>query len=150
MRVAQFLTNHQVDFETIVHPPAYSAQKRAKYLHLPGRRVAKCVLLAGPEDFILAVLPATHHVDTAALAAMLGGPVRLATEREITELFRDCEWGVVPPFGPLYGLATVIDNSLDPDATLVWESHTHGEAIRMRCRDFERLVRPVRMHFARA
>lgn len=147
MRFSQFLSQHHVVFETIVHPPAYSAQKRAKYLHVSGKQVAKVVLLAGPEEYLLAVLPATRQVDTEALAVALGGPVRLATDREIPEVFRDCEWGVVAPFGTLYGLATVLDDSIDPEAMLVFE-HTHAEAIRMRCRDFERLERPTRLHFA--
>src|SRR5437763_342557 len=123
MRVAQFLTEQQVAFETIVHPPAFTAQKRAKFLHLPGKQVAKAVLLAGPDDFFLAVLPATDHVDTEALATALGGPVRLAEDQEIAAVFHDCECGVVLPFGTLYGLATVLEATIDPEAILVFESH---------------------------
>jgi len=149
MRVPLFLTEQRVPFETIVHPPAFSAQKRAQYMHVPGREVAKCVLLAGPEDYVLAILPATHQVDTEALATILGGPVRLAESQEIGDVFRDCECGVVPPFGTLYGLPTILDESLDGDGMLVFEGHTHAEAIRMRCRDFEQLERPVRLRFAR-
>src|SRR5438552_7916010 len=83
MRVAQFLTEQQVAFETIIHPPAFTAQKRAKFLHVPGKQVAKAVLLAGPKDYFLAVLPATHHVDTRTLSTALRKPVRLATSREL-------------------------------------------------------------------
>jgi Ala-tRNA(Pro) deacylase len=148
MRLSQFLAEHHVSFETIYHPPAFSAQKRAKYLHIPGKQVAKTVLLAGPEEYFLAVLPATAQVDTEALSATLGGPVRLATDKECAELFCDCEWGVVPPFATLYGLSSVLDASIESDALLVFEGHTHLEAIRMRCSDYERLERPVRMAFA--
>ena len=88
MSVAEFLTDQKVPFETIYHAPAFSAQKRAKYLHVPGGRVAKGVLLAGPQGYVLAVLPATHHVDTERLAGELGGPVRLATEGEVAEIGR--------------------------------------------------------------
>src|SRR5262245_58059575 len=98
MRVPDFLSQDQVRFETIWHPPAFTAAKRAKYLRVSGRQVAKSVLLVGPAGPFLAVLPATHHIDTAALAARLGGPVRLATADELADVFRDCEWGVVPPF----------------------------------------------------
>ncbi len=149
MRVAQFLSEHQIAFETLVHPPAFSAQQRAKHLHLSGRQVAKTVLLVGPSGYFLAVLPATRHVDADALAQVLGGPVRLADDREIARVFRDCEWGVVEPFGTLYDLPTVLDESLAPDAWIVFEAHTHAEAIRMRCRDFERLERPRRLRFTR-
>ena len=64
------------------------------------------------------------------------------------EVFRDCEMGVVSPFGNLYGLPIILEETIDPDAMLVFEGYTHAEAIRMRCRDFERLERPLRLHFA--
>src|SRR5437588_1867137 len=99
MRVEQFLSQQRVAFETIVHPPAFTAQKRAKYLGVPGQQVAKSVLLVGPSGYVLAVLPATHHISTRTLARQLGGEVRLAEDQEVGEVFRDCEWGVAAPFG---------------------------------------------------
>jgi Ala-tRNA(Pro) deacylase len=148
MRIAQFLAEQQVPFETILHPPAFTAQKRAKFLRVSGRRVAKAVLLAGPDGHVLAVLPATHQIDTDGLSRELQGPVRLATGPEIAEVFRDCEWGVIVPFGALYGLTTLLDESLKPEDVIVFEGHTHGQAIRMQCGDFERLERPRRLSFA--
>jgi Ala-tRNA(Pro) deacylase len=150
MRIGDYLIQQRIDFECLPHPPAYTAQKRAKYLCVPGRQVAKCVLLAVPGGYLLAVLPATHQVDTQALVEQLSHPVRLANDREIAEVFRDCEWGVVPPFGTRYGVATLLDDSIDPDGLIVLETHTQFEAIRLRCRDFERVEKPRRLRFARA
>lgn len=149
MQIPQFLGERGVAFETIYHPPAFTAQKRAKYLRISGQLVAKCVLLHGPEGLFLAVLPASRHVDTEALAEQLGGPVRLAEAEEIVERFRDCEWGVVAPFGTAYGLPTILDDSLPPEADIVFEGNTHAVAIRLPCRDFERIERPRRLAFAR-
>jgi Ala-tRNA(Pro) deacylase len=149
MRVPQFLSGQHVPFETLVHSPAFTAQQRAKHLHVSGRQVTKSVLLAGPTGHFLAVLPAAAHVDTASLAQVLGGPVRLATDQEIGDVFHDCEWGVVPPFGTLYGLKTILDESLAPESQIVFETHTHALAVRMRCHDFERLERPRRLRFTR-
>jgi Ala-tRNA(Pro) deacylase len=150
MRVLQFLAEQQIVFEPLVYPPAFTAQKRAKHLGISGKQVAKTILLAGPEGYFLAVLPATHQVDTSVLAQALGGPVRLAADDEIGEVFRDCEWGVVAPFGTLYGLTTWLDESLAPESWIVFEANTHAEAIRMRCSDFERLEQPRRLRFARS
>jgi Ala-tRNA(Pro) deacylase len=150
MRIDAFLSEQNVPFETLPHPPAYTAQQRAKYLHVPGSRVAKSVLLHGPQGFFLAVLAAPRQIDTDRLSQELGGPVRLANDGEIASVFRDCEWGVVPPFGTLYGLSAVVDDSLPPEAELVFEGHTHVEAVRMRCADFERLERSRRLRFARS
>ncbi len=149
MRIADFLARQRVAYEPVPHPPAFTAQQRAKSLHLSGSQVAKCVLLHGPAGYLLAVLPATHHIDTDFLARELGGSVRLAGDQEIALVFEDCEWGVVPAFGTLYGLPTLLDDSLAPDVLLVLETHTHVDAVRLRCRDFERLERPRRLPFAR-
>jgi len=148
MRVADFLADKTISYETLLHPPAFTAQKRAKFLRLSGREVAKSVLLFGPREYLLAVLPATKHIDTGRLAEALGGAVRLADNEEVARIFWDCEWGVVPPFGSLYSLPTVLDDSLSPDTLMVFEANTHGEAIRMLCRDYERLVKPQRLRFS--
>jgi Ala-tRNA(Pro) deacylase len=149
MRVPQFLNEQQVAFETVLHPPAFTAARRARCLHVPGKHLAKSVLLAGPVGYLLAVLPATHRVDLKALSAALGGPVRLASASEVAETFRDCEWGVLTPFGTLYGMPTLLDDSIDPEALIVFEAHLHAVTIRMQCRDFERLEGPRRLRFAR-
>jgi Ala-tRNA(Pro) deacylase len=149
MRVADFLSDHQVPFERLWHPPAFTAQKRARFLHVPGRRVAKAVLLHGPEGFVVAVLAATRRVDTAALAHALGGAVRLADEKEVEQVFGNCEYGVASPFGSLYGLPTLLDEELTPETWIVCEGNSHAEAVRLLCRDFERIERPRRLRFAK-
>src|SRR5271154_6468629 len=123
MQLTDYLTEHHVEFERILHPPAFTAQKRARFLHVSGRLVAKSVLLRGPRGFVLAVLPATHVVNTEALTGWFGGEVRLATREEVSDVFRDCEWGSVSPFGTLYGLPSILDASVDPADTLLWEGH---------------------------
>src|SRR5262245_24458778 len=114
MRVPLFLAEQQVAFERLTHVPAYTAQRRARHLRVPGRLLLKGVLLRGPGGCFLAVLPAVAHVDLGRLGRALGGPVRLADREEIPEFFRDCEWGGVTPLGSLYGLQTVLEDGIDP------------------------------------
>lgn len=150
MRVQQFLTEQHVPFEALIHAPAFTAQKRAHFLHVPGKRLAKCVLLAYPGGHVLAVLPASCQVDLQTVSLALGKPMRLADAAEIADLFRDCEWGVLSPFGTLYGLPTILDDSFDADAQIVFESEMHAVTLKMRCRDFEQLEKPLRLHFTRS
>ncbi len=149
MRILHYLADQQVAFETMVHPPAFTAQKRAKFLHVPGRHVVKSVLLAVPRGYAVAVLPAPEQIDLTAVAAYLGGPVRLATEEQIAELFRDCERGTLAPFGRLYGLTTLLEESIPLDARILFQAQQHALAIRMTCRDFVRLEQPRRFAFCR-
>lgn len=148
MQTHDFLVEQHVAFETLIAPPAFTAQRRAEHLHVSGHRVAKAVLLVGPNGPFVAVLPATHHVDTGRLARHLGGPIRLASETEIAEVFLDCEWGLVPPFGARYGLPTVLDEAIAREDLVVFEANFRGLAIRMRGADFERLEHPQRFAFA--
>src|SRR5437763_490242 len=48
MQVSDFLSEQRIAFERIVHPPAFTAQKRSKFLGVSGKRVSNAVLLAGP------------------------------------------------------------------------------------------------------
>ena len=148
MRMSEQLVEQGVHCETLPHPPAYTAQRLAKYLHVPGRQVAKSVLLKGPAGYALAILPATHRINMSLLAGQLGEPLRLANCDELALVFADCEWGVAAPFGSRYGLPVYVDESLSADASIVLEHHSHFEALRLACDDFIRLEHAQRLKFA--
>jgi Ala-tRNA(Pro) deacylase len=148
MRVPQYLADQHVRFETLAHPPAFTAQRRAHFLRIPGRHVIKSVVLMSGRGAVLAVLPATKHVDLAKAAAALAADVRLATEDELIDVFRDCERGALTPFGSLYGLTTLLDDGVLADDLIAFEAQRHGLAIRMRCRDYELLEHPRRVALA--
>ena len=69
--------------------------------------------------------------------------VRLAREAEFRPLYSECELGAMPPFGPLYKQPVVVDKSLTLDPEILFNAGSHREAIRMRYRDFEELVKPT-------
>lgn len=150
MRLCDFLSDNAIPFETLVHAPAYTAQRRAKHLHVPGVRLAKTVVLALPGEYVVAVLPATHRIDLEAVTRSLGKPARLATDAEIADLFLDCEFGAKSPFGTLYGLKTIVDEALPADALIVVEAQRHSVAVLLRYRHFQELEKPHRFRFALA
>jgi Ala-tRNA(Pro) deacylase len=63
-------------------------------------------------------------------------------------LFPDCERGAIPPFGSLYRIPTVVDESLALDDEIVFEGQNHQEAIRMTYRDYAAVEHPRLGHFA--
>jgi Ala-tRNA(Pro) deacylase len=63
-------------------------------------------------------------------------------------LFPDCEPGAMPPFGSLYHLPTVVDESLAKDDVIVFEGQDHEQAIRMTYRDYATLEHPRLGRFA--
>jgi Ala-tRNA(Pro) deacylase len=151
IRLRNFLESRKVRYVHETHRTAYTAQELAQEEHVPGKMVAKTVVVKLDDAFALAVMPATARADFARLKSALGArEVRLATELEFTGLFPDCEVGAMPPFGNLYGVPVYVDAALAQDEEVIFNAGTHQDTIRMRYADFERLALPKVFSFALA
>jgi Ala-tRNA(Pro) deacylase len=149
MKLEDLLVSRHIAFQRLPHRRTYTANRMAQALHVKGREVAKTVLLRTGRGHMLAVLPATHHIDLEQLREELQDPeLTLASEEEMDRLFPDCERGAVPPFGSLYDVPTIMDDSLTEDETIVFEGPDHEQAIRITLRDYEALEHPRHAHFA--
>jgi Ala-tRNA(Pro) deacylase len=142
--ISRYLERHGVNFSVVEHSVAYTAQEEAAATHVPGREWAKTVVCIVDDQPTIAVLPADHLVDLDRFREACGArSVRLASEAEFRPLYSDCELGAMPPFGPLYKQPVVVDKSLTSDPEISFNGGSHREAIRMRYRDFEELVKPT-------
>jgi Ala-tRNA(Pro) deacylase len=152
MKLQEYLLERRVPFDVLRHEDTFDSQHLAEAVHVSGRQVAKTVLLRMDHGYhyAVAILPATHLIDLEAVAQLLGGArMELATEYEIAQRCPDCETGVLPPFGSIYGLETVLDESLRSAEQIVFEANSHQEAIRMAGDDFMKLENPLVGSFAR-
>ena len=141
-QIVDFLEKHDVSYERHPHRRACTAQELAAAMHVPGRRVAKSVIVKGGDQIWIAVLPASEVVDEKLLAGVLGVPsVRLLDEAAFEGFFPGCEPGAEPPFGSLFGLPVVVDSTLAEAGRIVFRAGTHEEAIEIRYEDFRRLER---------
>ena len=142
--ISRYLDRNGVKFSVVQHPIAYTAQEEAAATHVPGREWAKAVVCMVDDVPTLAVLPADHLVDLERFREACGAKsVRLANEAELRPLYSDCELGAMPPLGPLYKQPVMVDRSLTADPEIVFNAGSHRDAIRMRYRDFEDLVKPT-------
>jgi Ala-tRNA(Pro) deacylase len=147
--VKNYLDLQHVPYQHHIHATAFTAQQLAAAERVPGTTIAKTVVVKADDQFVMAVLPGTAKVDTAALKDSLNArEVQLATEDEFQELFPDSDVGAMPPFGNLYDLPVCADESLARDEEIVFNAGTHEDAIRMRYSDFSRLVGPKICSFA--
>jgi len=143
MRIYQFLKSMGISFDIIQHPPAFSAQKLAKYLHTPGRQIAKTVLLKTMDSYKIAVLPADQMLDKSQIELLIETKIKMANPLNMSELFFDCEWGVVPAFGSAYGISSIVDSCLFECSSIVVPGHSHLESIRINAKDFLALENPM-------
>lgn len=146
----EFLDSNRIKYISISHSPAFTAQGIAALTHTPGKELAKTVIVSIDDRLAMAVLPASHQVNLSLLrAGAKAGTIRLATEREFRDKFPDCETGAMPPFGNLFGMRVFVDEILTKDKEIAFNAGSHRELIRLGYEDFERLVNPQVLNFAR-
>ena len=148
-KLREFLDSHGVEYVTITHSPAYTAQMIAASAHVPGKELAKTVMVRVDGKMSMAVLPASYRVDFDLLREAAGATeVELAGEEDFRETFPDCELGAMPPFGNLYGMNVFVAERLAEDEVIAFNACSHTELIKMRYSDFERLVKPIVVRFS--
>ena len=142
-KIRTFLDQNGIRYVTIKHSPAFTAQAVAQSGHIPGKEMAKTVIVKLDEQMAMVVLPASRRVALDEVAAVVGTTsVRLAHEHEFKDLFPGCEVGAMPPFGNLYGLSVYLDPLLAENEQIAFNAGTHTEMIRMAYADFASVVEP--------
>jgi Ala-tRNA(Pro) deacylase len=139
-----------ITYRVLNHPTAYTAQELAEKEHVPGRQVVKGVVIEADGQFVMCALPACYRIDLDELKIQLNArQVRLADENTLGRLFKDCELGAEPPIGRLYGLPTLMDESLCADNHVTFQAGSHREAVTMSLAEYRRLAMPEMAHFGR-
>ena len=147
-KLKEFLDKNKIKYVAISHSPVYTAQEIAAAAHVPGRELAKTVIVKADGTMAMAVMPAPQQIDFDQLKEGLGAKsVELASEKEFADRFPGCEAGAMPPFGNLYDMEVYVDASLREDDQIAFNACSHSELIKLAYADFEKLVRPKILQF---
>jgi len=147
-KIKNLLDREHVKYVTIRHSPAFTAQEVAESAHIPGRIMAKTVMVEIDGELAMTVLPSNHRISMDDLCTLAGTEdVRLAREEEFEHIFPDCEPGAMPPFGNLYNLSVYVSPDLAEETEIAFNAGTHTEVIRMMFHDFDTLVKPRVVRF---
>ena len=148
-KLKTFLDENKIKYISVQHSSAYTAQEIAAIAHIPGKDLAKTVMIKIDGKLAMAVLPASYKVSFEHLKESLSvGEVRLAYEQEFMDKFPDCEVGAMPPFGNIYGIDVYVADSLAEEEEIAFNACSHTELIKMKFEEFERLVKPKRITFS--
>jgi Ala-tRNA(Pro) deacylase len=148
-KLIEYLDSHKIKYTTISHSPVFTAQEIAASAHIPGKELAKTVMVKIDSKMAMAVLPASYRIDFDLLKEAAGAStIELASEKEFEDLFPGCEVGAMPPFGNLYGMDVFAAASLAEDTDIVFNAGSHSELISLPYKDFEKLVGPTVLKFA--
>lgn len=147
-RIARWLREAGVAFTILEHAPARTSEEAARLRGTPLEQGAKALVVRAEERFVHCVLPAHLRADNAALRAILGTrKLRFATPDELRAL-TGCEPGAVPPFGNLFDLPVLLDETLCANDCLVFNAGSRTVSMSMRCRDLIRLSGATVCRFA--
>ena len=148
-KLKAFLDGAKVKYAVAKHPVAYTAQEIAAALHVPGRRLAKSVLVKTDRGPFLAVLSAVHLIDLKKLKVVLGAKkLSIGKESDIRQHFPDVEVGAMSPFGNLYQVPVVVDKELGQAEQIAFNAGSHTDTVTVKYADFAALVTPKTGAFA--
>jgi Ala-tRNA(Pro) deacylase len=150
-KLQDFLASRQVAYDVVSHPRTGCSSAAAQAAHVPGRQLAKAVVVEDDRGYVLAVLPSTHHVALSDLGkALHRSGMHLATEEELARLFPDCDLGALPLTGQAYGMPVIVDEALDAQPEIWFEAGDHLHMVPMTGDEFYRLTADApRAHFSR-
>ena len=150
MNLQSYLDEMGVHYRASKHEDAFTAQDLAAAEHIPGRKVIKPVVVRADGEFVMCALPASYKIDLSELRHQLQcEEVQLADEEAMRQIFGDCELGAEPPIGRLYGIPTLMDESLFADDRVTFQAGTHSDAITMSLADYRRVAQPEVAYFGR-
>jgi len=146
----EYLNRWGVDYQVVPHAYTGSSQETAEAAHVPGDKLAKCVMTEDYRGYLMVVVPASHEVEFSLLDENLDRRLELATEEELADIFVDCELGAIPPLGEAYGVDVAVDESLAECDDVYFEAGDHAELLHLRGEDFRDLMAGAEHgHFSR-
>ncbi|WP_157018680.1 aminoacyl-tRNA deacylase [Mesorhizobium xinjiangense] len=140
LTMQEYLEDNHLAYDLAKHRKTATSAMTAQASHVPGGCLAKGVVLKWDEGYLLAVLPASRHVDIDKVGRIVGGPVFLANEDEASALFPDCDTGAVPILGVPYRVACVVDDHLEERQDVYFEGGDHRTLVHLDGNDFSRLM----------
>ncbi len=138
------LARRGIAFDERHHRAVFSAQEVAQSEHISGHRVAKVVVVLADGRPVELILPASRRVVLGRVQERLGAEdIRLASEDEMDRIFPVCETGAIPPLRHGSDVEVLMDASMPSTGDLVFQAGTHENVIRLKCRDWFGLVKPL-------
>jgi len=146
----EYLDHQNALYDVVPHTYTTSSLSTAEAAHIPGDQLVKSVLLEDENGYVLAVIPATHHLELGRISQHMNRRLGLATEDELANIFTDCDLGAIPPVGNAYGIAVVMDECLRDCDQVYFEAGDHIELVHMDADAFMRLMKHADMvHISR-
>ena len=136
-----YLDELKINYDLVNHQHTDCSMETAAAAHVPGDQLVKSVILKDEDEYLMAVVPSTYHVQLSDLPSQFNRHMRLVSEDEIATIFTDCEVGAIPPIGTPYYVDMIVDKKLLDCKELYIEAGDHENLVHLDGYSFRKLVR---------
>ncbi len=140
LNVRAYLERENIAYQMLTHPRTSTLAQAAEVCDIPFSQLARAVILVDARGLLMAVLPADHVLDFAALCTLLQRDLELVPGNQLSAIFDDCEPRSYPPVAPAYDLDVVVDTALADLQTVTFEPGVHTTLLQVSQDDFRRLL----------
>ena len=147
-QITDLLRTNNCWFEEFTHEAVRTSEESAKlrdgYTLQQGAKalIVRAKIPGQGKKFIMLVMPGDRKFDSAKVKQLLGSKdLRFATEQEVGEVTGGVKPGGVPPFGNLFDLDVVADQSLFNNEKIVFNAG-RTSSIGMKSADYAQIVQP--------
>jgi Ala-tRNA(Pro) deacylase len=139
-----------INYKFYEHEPVYTSEQAAEVRGVELKTGCKSMILKTKEGkFIMANIAADRRIDLKKLERIVGDRLSFATREEVLKA-TNCESGSVPPFGRLFGLQTLLDESVLENDFVNFNIGVLTKSVRISKEDLVRVMNPVIARFARS
>ncbi len=141
LTLQKYLADNGVAYDLLPHRHTSSSMNTAQSAHIPGKNLAKSVILEDENGYLMAVIPATERVKFRKVNHAVNRHMGMATESELGHLFSDCELGAIPAVGEAYSMESIVDARLESCSDIYFESGDHEELVHIKGSSFRKLMK---------
>ena len=148
-RCLGYLKQNGIVYSHSTHSPAFTAREVASAERMPARQIGQNSGVLRRQWLRDAAASADYVINFDEVRRLLGlTEIRLATEAELMALFPECEVGAMPPFGNLFNMPVLLDESIASAEFIGFTAGTHRDVIHVSGADFHALVNPLVASFS--
>jgi Ala-tRNA(Pro) deacylase len=147
-RLIALLDEAGAQYRIVEHEPVFTSEQAAEVRGTALEEGAKALVVKADDEYHNLVISASRRVDNGKLRDILGTRrVRFARPEELHEL-TGCWPGAVPPFGQLFDMPTLLDESLAEMQQVSFNAGSHTVSVVMPGDDFRRALDAPMADFA--
>ena len=136
----ELLDKGGIKYTLLEHKAVKTSEEAAKVRGTDLKQGARALIFSTDKGYVQSVCSAAKEVDEKKVAALIGARnIQLASPKQVKAV-TGCEIGCVPPFGNLFGLQVIIDQSLAENDEIAFNAGRHDRSIKMKFKDYSKVI----------